>query len=214
VNDVEPSWNLLLVHDDTRSTHVTTTGNHDDVSGLKLDVVDNFVLDKVKLDSVVDFDSWVRVSDGSAVVGDDVWDTLGTELVTTDLAELEVGLLRGDSVDGESTLDVVEESEVLAGSLNGDDVWMSVAAQEPLSPLLLTHESSGESLVGSDLSVDLDETLLNDGGDFTAGKSVLQSVTKEDGEGEGLSELVGTGRWAGGLIVRNFQFNRPLLQLT
>ena len=81
------------MHDDTRSTHVTTTGNHDNVSSLELDVVDNFVLDKVKLDSVVDLDSRVRVSDGSSVVGNDVWDTLGTELVTTDLAELEVGLL-------------------------------------------------------------------------------------------------------------------------
>jgi len=72
------------------------------------------------------------------------------------------------------------------------------------NPSQLTHESSGEGLVGSDLSVDLDETLLDNGGDLTAGKGVLQSVTKEDGEGKALSELVRTGRWARGLVVRNF----------
>jgi hypothetical protein len=122
VDDREATQMFFGMHDHTGSTHVTTTGNHANVSNLELDVVDNFVLVKVKLDGVVDFDSWVRVSDGSTVVGDDVWDTLGTELVTTDFAELEAGLFGGNSVDGESTLDIVEESEVLAGSLNGDNV--------------------------------------------------------------------------------------------
>jgi hypothetical protein len=67
------------------------------------------------------------------------------------------------------------------------------------SPSRLTHESSGEGLVSSDLSVDLDESLLDNGGDFSSGKSVLQSVSEEDGEREGLSELVGTGRGSGSL---------------
>jgi hypothetical protein len=123
VDNVETSEVSLLVDNDTRSTHVTTTSNHDNVSGLELDVVDDFVLDKVKLDSVVDLDGRVGVSDGSAVVGDNVRDTLGAELVTTDLAELEGSLLGGDSVDGESSLDIVEESEVLSGSLDRDNVW-------------------------------------------------------------------------------------------
>jgi len=113
----------LPVNDNTRSTHVSATGNHDDVSGLELDVVDNLVLDKVKLDSVVDLDCGVGVSDGSSVVGNEVGDTLGSELVLLDLEELEGRLLGGDSVDGESALDVVKESEVLARLLNGDDVW-------------------------------------------------------------------------------------------
>lgn len=104
----------LPVNNDTGSTHVSATGDHDDVSGLKLDVVDNLVLDKVKLDRVVDLDGWVGVSDGSSVVGNNVGDTLGTELMLSDLEELEGSLLWGDSVDGESTLDVVEKSEVLS----------------------------------------------------------------------------------------------------
>jgi hypothetical protein len=52
-------------------------------------VVDNLVLDKVEFDSVVDLDCGVGVSDSSAIVGDNVGDTLGTELMFTDLEELE-----------------------------------------------------------------------------------------------------------------------------
>lgn len=87
-------------------------------------MVNNLVLDKVKLDSVVDLDGRVGVSDGSSVVGNEVGDTLGAELVLSDLEELEGGFLGGDSVDGESTLDVVEESEVLARLFDRDDVWL------------------------------------------------------------------------------------------
>ena len=106
----------------TRSTHVSSTGNHDDVSGLKLYVVDNLVVDQVELDGVVGLDERVRVSDGSSVVGNEVRDTLLAELVGLDLQELVRSLFRGDSVDGESTLDVVQQSEVFTGSLDGDDV--------------------------------------------------------------------------------------------
>ena len=93
VDNVESTEVSLLVNDNTRSTHVSSTSDHDDVSWLELDVVDDFVLNKVEFDSVVDLDSWVGVSDGSSVVGDNVWDTLGTELMSLDFAEFEVGLL-------------------------------------------------------------------------------------------------------------------------
>jgi hypothetical protein len=41
-------------------------------------------------------------------------------------------------------------------------------------------ETGGVGLVGSDLVVDLDETLLDDEGDLTSGESVLQTVADED----------------------------------
>ena len=122
MNNVETTVVPLPRNNHTRSTHVSSTSDHDDVSGLKLDVVDNLVVDQVELDSVVGLDDRVRVSDGSSVVGDDVRDTLLAELVSLDLQELVRSLFRGDSVDGESTLDVVQQSEVFTGSLNGDDV--------------------------------------------------------------------------------------------
>jgi hypothetical protein len=183
VNNVETAEVPLLVDDDTGPPHVTTAGDHADVSGLELDVVDDLVLDKVKLDRVVDLDGRVGVTDGAAVVGDDVGDALGAELVLADLEELEGGLLGGDAVDGESALDVVEETEVLARTLNRDNV----------------HETSGVGLVGADLAVDLDEARLQDRGDLLAGEGVLETVAEEDGEGERLPELVRTGGRAGRL---------------
>ena len=124
----------LPVNNDTGSTHVSATGNHDDVSGLELDVVNDLVLNKVELDRVVDFDGGVGVSDGSSVVGNDVGDTLGTELMFSDLEELEGSLLWGDSVDGESALDVVEKSEVLSGLFNGNDICKRSAPCPLISP--------------------------------------------------------------------------------
>lgn len=190
----------LLVNDHTRSTHVTTASDHDDVSGLELDVVNDLVLNEVELDSVVDLDSRVGVSDGSAIVGNDVGNALGTKLMLSDLEELESSLLGGNSVNGESALDVVEKTEVLARSLNGDDIYRpGLAARISTSPSSPTHETSGEGLVSPDLAVDLDESLLNNSSDLTASKSVLQTVSKEDGEGKRLPELVGTRRRTGGL---------------
>ena len=63
----------------------------------------------------------------------------------------------------------------------------------------LTHEAGGVGLVGPDLAVDLDEALLHDRSDLTAGKSVLEAIAEEDSEGEGLAQLVRTGRRAGSL---------------
>lgn len=183
VNNVETTQVPFLVNDHTRSTHVTTASNHDDVSGLELDVVNDLVLNEVEFDSVVDLDSRVGVSDGSAIVSNDVGNALGTKLMLSDLEELESSLLGGDSVNGESALDVVEKTEVLARSLNGDDI----------------HETSGEGLVSPDLAVDLDESLLNNSSDLTASKSVLQTVSKEDSEGKRFPELVGTRRRTGGV---------------
>lgn len=124
VDNVKAAQVPLSVNNHTRSSHVTSAGDHDNVAGLEFDVVDNLVLDKVKLDSVVDLDGGVGVTDGTAVVGENVRDTLGAELVLANLAKLESGLLGGDTVDSETALDVVEETEVLAGALEGDDVWV------------------------------------------------------------------------------------------
>jgi hypothetical protein len=61
----------------------------------------------------------------------------------------------------------------------------------------LTHETSGEGLVGPDLSVHLDDSLLDNSSDLLTGQSVLQSVSEEDSKGKRLSKLVGTGRRSG-----------------
>ena len=157
MDDIESTNVLLPVYDNTSTSHVTTTSNNDDVTSIKLDKVADLASLKLKLDSVVNLDSRVGVTDGSSIVGHNVGNTTSTKSDLADLEELVGRLLLGDAVDGEAALDVVEQTEVLARLLDGDDI----------------HESSREGLVGADLAIDFDQALLDDGGDFTAGQSVL-----------------------------------------
>lgn len=125
VHDIETTNVLLAVCDDTSTTHVTTTSDHDDIASIKLHKISNLVLVDIKLDGVVDMDEGVWITDCSAVVGDNMRDTTSTESDFADLEELVGGLLGSDAVDGKSTLNVIEETEVLARLLNTDDICSS-----------------------------------------------------------------------------------------
>lgn len=101
-------------------------------------------------------------------------------------------------MNGETSLDIVDETEELASLLNGDNICkiesnVSRNSSE-ISQLerTLTHESSWEVDVGADLSVDFDETLHDDLCDFRVGQSVLEAITQEDDEWQGLAQLVWT----------------------
>lgn len=103
----------------------------------------------------------------SRIVRNQEWDPALAELNTLDLAELELSLLSLDAVDGEATLGVVDETEVLAGLLEGDDV----------------HESSGVGGVGADLAVNLDQTLHHDGLDLATVQGVLETINERNVSG-------------------------------
>ena len=92
------------------------------------------------------------------------WDPALAELNTLDLAELVLSLLSLDAVDGETALGIVDETEVLAGLLEGDDV----------------HESSGVGAVGADLAVNLDQTLHHDGLDLATVQGVLETANERN----------------------------------
>lgn len=96
----------------------------------------------------------------SRIVRNQEWDPALAKLNTLNLAQLELGLLSLDTVDGETALGVVDETEVLAGLLQRDDV----------------HETGGIGGVSADLAVDLDQTLHHDGLDLAAVQSVLETV--------------------------------------
>ena len=122
-------------------------------------------------------------TDGSAVVGNNVGDLVGTETLSLDSAELETGLFSIDSDGLEAALDVVEHAEELTGLVDADNIL----------------EADGELGVTSDLVVDLDVVgtlILDDLEDFLAAQRVLESVLEEHGHGDALTELVGTGRGA------------------
>jgi hypothetical protein len=137
-------------------------------------------------------DVGVGESNGSAVVGGDVWDLFLADSLGDNLAELESGLLGLDSVGLESSLNIEENSEVLVGLLNGDNV----------------HLTKRVSVVSSDLSVDSDETLLvvDDLSGFISGESILESLLEENVQGDALSESVRTRRRSGS--VNSLEFSK------
>ena len=183
VDDIETSDVTLTVGDDADTASVTTSGDHGDVTDLELDELVELASLQIELDGVVDLDQGIGVTEGAAIVGDNEGDTLGTELNLLDLAQLVLGLLGSDTVDGETTLGIVDQTEVLTGLLDGDGI----------------HESSGVGSVGTDLTVDLDETLHKDVLDLLSVEGVLQTVAHQDDQGQALTELVGTSSGAGSL---------------
>jgi hypothetical protein len=67
VDNVEASVVALTVSDDTDTTHVTTTSDHDDNTSVELDEVGDLASGEVDLDSVVDLDGGVRVADSTQI---------------------------------------------------------------------------------------------------------------------------------------------------
>lgn len=122
----------------------------------------------------------------SGIMRNQEWDTALAKLDALDLAELVLGLLILDAVDGETALGVVDETEVLASLLDGDDI----------------HEAGGVGDVGADLAIDLDEALHHDGLGLTVVERILEAVAHEDNEGHALAELVRTSGRAGSIDTR------------
>lgn len=181
VDNVETTLVALKVGDDTNTTQIAAAGNHNNVAGAVLDVSDNLASGEVNLNGVVDLDQRIRVTDGAAIVCDNVGNTLLAKLDLLDLGELVLSLLLRDLVDGKSALDVVDETEVLTSLLKRDDI----------------HETGGVGGVSADLAVNLDKSLHDNGLDFTTVESIFQTVSEENDKRERLSEFVGTGRGSG-----------------
>ena len=114
----------------------------------------------------------------SGIMRNQEWDTATAELNALDLAQLVLGLLVLDAVDSEATLDVVDEAEVFASLLDGNDV----------------HEAGWVGDVGSDLAIDLDKALHHDRLGLSVVECILQPVTDEDDERHAFAELVRAGR--------------------
>lgn len=88
---------------------------------------------------------------------DQEWDSALAQLNSLNLSKLVLGLLGLDSVDGEATLGVVDQTEVLAGLLDADDI----------------HEACWVCSVGSDLAINLDQALHDNGLGLAGVESIL-----------------------------------------
>jgi hypothetical protein len=179
------------VLEDTDATDIVSSSDEDTGTVLELEAGIDVTGGEVELDGVVDVDLGVGVTDGSTVVGHDVWDVVLTDALLLDLAEFELGLGGRDLDSLESSLNVVKDSEGFGGLGDGDDV----------------HEAEGESVVSADFVVHSDVSVVLVSADLealNAGESVLQSVSEEDREGDALSHLVGTSGRSGSVNSTEF----------
>jgi len=144
-----------------------TSGDHAQVTGIKFDMVGDGTTFDIKNDGIVDIDVRVRVSDGTGIVCDQKWNTLWCYTRLNNSTELVTAFFWGDSVDSESSFNIVDESEVLVRLLDGDDV----------------HEPGWVFDISSHFSVNLNQSLHEDLLNFIPGEGVVKSVTKEDDEG-------------------------------
>ena len=185
MNNIETTNVLLTMNDGTNTTHVTAASDDDKVTSLELDEFRDLARLDLELHGVVDGNRGIGVTDGTAIVGGNVVNALGSDGGLLDLQKLVGSLLRGDAVDGEAALDVVEETEVLARLLNRENIcrYLSECILPVQNTQERTHEARGVGVVGANLVVDLDQALHDNLGYFCAVQRILQSVAQEDGEG-------------------------------
>ena len=205
VGDVEGAGVLLNVLEDTDSADVVTTDDqnlgavfvlNEGLSFSALEIHLQFRVIKYKyfqkrkerksviyLDSVVLLDIGVRISECSAVVGDDIGHLVGSHGLSFDTAELELGFLGVNLVCLKSALHVVKDSEELASFLDGDHV----------------HDAEGVSGLSSDLAVNLNQAFLvfNNFHSLLTGESVSQSVFEKNVQRNAFSSSVGSSGGSG-----------------
>lgn len=109
-----------------------------------------------------------------------VWDSSFADLDSLNLAEFVLRLGLFDAVDGEAALGVVDETEVLASLLNGDDI----------------HETRRVGDISADLAINLDETLHQNRSRLTVVQRVLQAVSKEDDQGEAVASFLPSSQYS------------------
>jgi hypothetical protein len=121
---------LLAMHDNTRSAHVTTSSNHDQVSGIKFSDADDLILGEVKPDGIVHSDRGVGITNCTSVMGDNIGHASVAESDLLYLEKLIDRLLRRNPVDNKAAFDIVQQAEVVVRLLNGEDIYRGIS---PLS---------------------------------------------------------------------------------
>jgi len=107
----------------------------------------------------------------ASIMRNQVWDSPFAHLHSLDLAEFVFRLSLFNAMDCETTFGIVDQTEVLAGLVNGDDI----------------HITRRVGDISSDLAINLDETLHQDSSGFTIVERVLQTVSEKNNQGEAVA---------------------------
>nr|GMD20372.1 argonaute 12, putative [Ipomoea batatas] len=90
VDSLKATLMFLPVLNHTNTSPVSSTSHHNNISNIKLDEFNNLVALQVQLDSVVGLDEGIRITNGSAIIGINVWNSLFSKLHRADLAKLKL----------------------------------------------------------------------------------------------------------------------------
>ena len=168
--------------DNTNTTAVRTGGNHNGHLLVHLEERDDFSSLKVELDGIILTDRRINEADSTAIMGNKGWDSFITNEVFVDTAKLEFSFLVFDPVNCETTTAIIEKTELFIGFAKFDNI----------------HKTGWVTWVGTDLSIDLNKSVLDNSLNFVSIEGILQSVTEEDDEWKAFTKFMGTSGWVGG----------------
>jgi hypothetical protein len=170
VDDVERTRVLFDGVDNTDAAPVASLGDHDDSVLFKVDDISDLASAEIDLNGVVHVDGRIRETDGATIVSYDVRDGFVGHRQLLDAAQFEVTLVNPlvlwglEAVEVEATLGVKEEAEGITSSVQLDDV----------------HETSRETTVSADLSVNFHMLLHADHLGLLVRKGIFEPVTQDD----------------------------------
>jgi len=177
-HNVEGSWVMFNVNNGANTSSVTSLCDHSHLARFEFDEIDYFTGFNINLDNIISLDDRIGVSDGATVVSNNIWDFLVGHSQVLNSAKLELLLLIGDAVKDESTLGVENKSKLITSLWDFNDI----------------HKTSREVGVSSGFTINLDELFHANHLGFLAGKGVFQSISQNQDERKGLSQLVRTLR--------------------
>jgi len=143
VDDIEGTRVALTVYDGTNTSLILSLSDHAHVSSSEGVMSGDLTGLDGHTDGVVNLHVRIRVTDGASVVGNKVRDFLLGNSNGSNSAQLVLSLLLVDAVQGETSLNVKQQSEQISTLLDGNNV----------------HETSREARISADLSINLDVTV-------------------------------------------------------
>jgi hypothetical protein len=148
----------------SNSSDVVTSSDVGKMSGLVLDPFDNSVLFEIVFNGISLVDFRVRESNGSAVVGNNVWDLVGSNSLGLDLQQFDFSFGVFNFEEVESTFNIIEKSVVFVSLDNSDGV----------------HNTDWELDGSSDFIINFDASfsVLDDNVGFSAGEAESEVISK------------------------------------
>jgi len=126
-------------------------------------------------------DERVWVPDGATIMSNQIGNSSRASRNLNNTTELIFSFLRGDLVEDEATLDIVQDSEIVICLFDGQDI----------------HEAGRIFNVSADATIDFDETLHDNLGYFTSSKGVLELIPENKHHWKRFAEPVRTGSGTG-----------------